>query len=338
MNKKIFAVSDTNSEYVERFCRCLTVWEERRFDVRGFTEREALAEALAAEKADLLLIGEAMLGNDPEFRRSLTQGCRRMLLLSEQRSGGGEIPSIYRYQPLDRMLRQIASYCEEQEDEELAAVNGQAAVYGIYSPVRRCYKTTFSLILGQILAERGATLYINLEDVTGLSALEGSPGEETLSDLLYSYRIQPSGRPKILSAVQNMGKLAYLPPVVCPGDIRETDPEEIAEVLSAVSRSDTYESMVIDLGDALQSPLPILRLCRKIYMPVREDAVSQAKLEAWERMLPEQKEEMLQERIQKIRLPSYSRMEAAQPEIRELRRSTFGRYVERVLSEAEAWK
>ena len=134
MNKKIFVVSDTNREYTERFIRCLEAWEGSRFEIRGFTEKECLSEQLAARPADILLISEAMLGMDPEFRGQLEASSRRMLVLSEQSGGGGEEHFVYRYQPLDRILRQIAAYCEEQEPwEEDAALH--AEIYGVYSPV-----------------------------------------------------------------------------------------------------------------------------------------------------------------------------------------------------------
>lgn len=77
------------------------------------------------------------------------------------------------------------------------------------------YKTTFSLILGQILADRGTTLYVNLEDCSGLEALAGASGEETLSDVLYCHRVAQPKR-KLRSVVQNLGKLAYLPPAGLP--------------------------------------------------------------------------------------------------------------------------
>lgn len=331
MNKKIFVVSDTSREYTERFIRCLEAWEGSRFEIRGFTEKECLSEQLAARPADILLISEAMLGMDPEFRGQLEASSRRMLVLSEQSGGGGEEHFVYRYQPLDRILRQIAAYCEEQEPwEEDAALH--AEIYGVYSPVKRCYKTTFSLILGQILADRGTTLYVNLEDCSGLEALAGASGEETLSDVLYCHRVAQPKR-KLRSVVQNLGKLAYLPPAVCPGDIRETDPEEMAQVIFEIGSSDAYESLVIDLGDALRDPLPVLRLCRRIYMPTRDDAVSKVRLREFQRMLSERREEELGERICPLHLPSYSRMEAESSELRELRRTPFGRYVERVIQE-----
>ena len=183
MNKKIFVVSDTDREYTERFIRCLEAWEGSRFEIRGFTEKECLSEQLAARPADILLISEAMLGMDPEFRGQLEASSRRMLVLSEQSGGGGEEHFVYRYQPLDRILRQIAAYCEEQEPwEEDAALH--AEIYGVYSPVKRCYKTTFSLILGQILADRGTTLYVNLEDCSGLEALAPAQTAKAMLDAL----------------------------------------------------------------------------------------------------------------------------------------------------------
>ena len=173
---------------------------------------------------------------------------------------------------------------------------------------------------------------MNLEDCSGLEALAGASGEETLSDVLYCHRVAQPKR-KLRSVVQNLGKLAYLPPAVCPGDIRETDPEEMAQVIFEIGSSDAYESLVIDLGDALRDPLPVLRLCRRIYMPTRDDTVSKVRLREFQRMLSERREEELGGRICPLHLPSYSRMEAESSELRELRRTPFGRYVERVIQE-----
>lgn len=152
--------------------RCLEAWEGSRFEIRGFTEKECLSEQLAARPADILLISEAMLGMDPEFRGQLEASSRRMLVLSEQSGGGGEEHFVYRYQPLDRILRQIAAYCEEQEPwEEDAALH--AEIYGVYSPVKRCYKTTvLSDPRSRFWADRGTNaLCESGRNCTGLEAL-----------------------------------------------------------------------------------------------------------------------------------------------------------------------
>lgn len=71
----------------------------------------------------------------------------------------------------------------------------------------------------------------------------------------------------------------------------------MAQVIFEIGSSDAYESLVIDLGDALRDPLPVLRLCRRIYMPTRDDTVSKVRLREFQRMLSERREEELGGRI-----------------------------------------
>ena len=49
--------------------------------------------------------------------------------------------------------------------------------------------------------------------------------------------------------------------------------------------------------------LPVLSMCNVVYMPVREDYISAAKIEEFEEYLEEADDAGVRDRIQKLRLP-----------------------------------
>lgn len=326
MKKKIFVIWDRDKGYVERFCRYLERCP-KPLEVRGFTSEEALDAFLQTARPEFLLAGEALAGT--KLWQRAREVCLIPLLLSEA-SEQLEAGYVYRYQSAEQILRQALAAYEESVDPEGTAA-GQATVYGVYSPVKRCYKTTFALILGQLLAEQGPTLYVNLEDNAGL-ALWGGPEAGGLSDVLYDFKIK-KGAVRLERVVRSLGALSCLPPVVCPGDIRETAPEELAGLIGAAAARGEYAALVLDVGDALRDPLQVLRLCRRIYMPMRGDAISQARVEAFTRSFPEGAERLCQ-----LSLPDYEVMGNCLSEGSCLLQSPMGNYLRTWWQEERTWR
>lgn len=333
MNRKILAICDLDAEYAERFSRYAAKRENGVFEILTFTDPDALDAYLHRGGADIMLAAREML--TPEADAAAGGKIRQLFLLSEFREERREdYPVIYKYQSSERILREAL---RSLDVEPSGPENRKAEICGVYSPVKRCYKTTFALILGQVLAEQGPALYLNLEDVSGFPALLGKEYEENLSDLLYSWQVEQPGQLRFRSTVQNVGRLAYIPPVGCPGDIRTADPAVIAEIAAAIAAADAYRYLVIDVGDALRDPLPVLSLCSRIYMPVKEDAAAQAKAEAWTAYLREREEEEILARIRKIVLPRYAGLAGGCADYRSLLSNPFGRYVEKQVREEEGW-
>lgn len=333
MSRKILAICDPDTEYAKRFSRYAARRERGIFDVLTFTDPNALNTFLLRGSVDLMLAARELL--TPEVDAAAGEKIRQLFVLSEfQGERREDYPTIYKYQSSERILREAL---RSMEAEPVSSENRKAEIYGVYSPVKRCYKTTFALILGQLLANRGPALYLNLEDVSGFPALLGKEYEENLSDILYSYQVEQSGNLRFRGAVRNIGRLAYIPPVSCPGDIRAADPSMIAEIISSIAAADLYGYLVIDVGDALRDVLPILDLCGRIYMPVQEDTAAEAKEEAWTAYLREREAGEILERTRRLVLPRYAGLAGGCTDYRSLLSNSFGRYVEKMLREEEGW-
>ena len=319
---------------MKRFAGYAGKREGNPFAIHAFTDQATLRAYMDSDRADILLAGTDMV--DPELEEKVKKDGSVLLYLSGTPGNSvGDYPVVYKYQSTERILRDVMACYEEHHPETGRKKNVRARIYGVYSPVGRCYKTTFSLALGQVLADRAPTLYVNLEDVSGFPLLMKQNFEEDLSDIFYQHRVDKNGNVNLYRVVRNMGKLAYVPPVACPEDIRNASPAELAAIVEIMGATDAYEHLVLDLGNGITDPLPLLRMCRKVYVPMKEDPVSEAKVETWINYLRENGNGDILRKMKKLVLPCYASLEHGCSDYRNLRYGPLGKYVEQLIREED---
>ena len=148
----------------------------------------------------------------------------------------------------------MACYGEEAALGDPYPLMGTAKILCVYSPVNRCQKTSFALTLGQILAEEDRTLYINLEDFSGMSALMNEMFTGSISDLLYYYRQGQCSWARLSSMIYTWGDLDYIPPARYPEDLSQTEGGYLAGFLSDLAKTSVYRMIVVDAGQSGKRP------------------------------------------------------------------------------------
>ena len=128
-----------------------------------------------------------------------------------------------------------------------------------------------------------------------------SPGElpevsgRGLAKVLGVY--SPVGRCLKTSFALTMGKL------LAQEDLDQAGEEAIAGLIRAIAGESAYDTLVVDIGSGRRTALSVMKLCRVIYMPIREDPVSLAKLKELEQYFSQTGNGMLRERIKRLKLP-----------------------------------
>ncbi|HIS80318.1 MAG TPA: hypothetical protein IAB52_02475 [Candidatus Scatomonas merdavium] len=297
------------------------------FEVQAFTSPQILCEYAKTQPIEILLISDKAMCE--EVRR-LKVG--KLIILTEgvHNPELDQYPSVYKYQASDSVVREVMECygAEKAARESLPQWKRQASVIGIYSPVGRCQKTSFALTLGQILAKDRAVLYLNLESYSGFEQLLGEVWERNLSDLLYFLRQDNASIVHKLSGmIQSVQNLDFVPPALAPMDIQCTDVKEWLRLIDSIVSESAYEVLILDLGDCVQELYQILDVCTKVYVPVRGDSVSMAKLAQFENLLRMWDYESVLEKLQKIKPPFYSTNRTGKGYIEELAWSEMGDYV-----------
>ena len=185
MKKNIFAVCDLEVDYALNFMDYLNQKKNIPFEIQAFTTVESLIAYGKKTHIELLLIsGKAMC------RQIREMDIGKIVILSEgvHPPELDQYPSVYKYQSSSEVIREVmACYGAEKAVEPVPfpVLKKTTEIYGVYSPIGRCLKTSFALTLGQVLAREKAVLYINLEEYSGFDELMGKSFAHNLSDLLY---------------------------------------------------------------------------------------------------------------------------------------------------------
>ena len=299
--KRILAVYDTDPFYAVRFAEFANRKESVPFTVMAFSSVERLKLYCAESEVGLLLISSEV---DHEELARISAG--QIITLNEGglRSAKDGLPQVYKYQSADNILREVMACYQVEAVADMICETGHSCVLtGVYSPVSRCGKTSFSLAYAQMAAREERTLYVNLEDCSGFAGLLPREGDAGLSDLLYYFKHRMLDRVKLSSAVYSIGELDYVPPVRYPEDLLETNARELARLLRHVSGTGNYRFLIVDLGMMGKQAAELLTACDVVYMPVLEDGISQAKIREFEDYLEATGRDVLRERLLKLVLP-----------------------------------
>ncbi|MDO4267114.1 MAG: hypothetical protein Q4C73_01480 [Eubacteriales bacterium] len=297
--KRIMAVYDVDPFYTDRFAEYVNRRENTVFTAVAFSSLARLKEFALQQNVEILLVGDGVKDEELEGL-----GAAQVVRLSETGISEGETPAVYKYQASDNVLREVMACYQVQERTVLpAAVGRRSRVIGVYSPVGRCGKTAFSLTLGQVLARQGKTLYLTLEEFSGLSAMTGTKHDGGLSELIYDYRKGQYSALKLGSVVYNWGELDYVPPVDYAEDLVELSGNDLAGLTERIAAEGIYEVIVVDMGHFFWGAEMLLALCDVIYMPVREDSISSEKIEEWRTSLENSGRGRLWQRIRRVKLP-----------------------------------
>lgn len=335
MKKGIFAICDLEPAYAFNFMDYVNTRGRLSFEAQAFTSTSSLCEYARNHPVEILLIsGNAM---KQEIRMLEIE---KIVILSE-----GELlpefleyPWVYKYQSSKNIMREIMKYYSEiwTLSEESSVYKPSIKIIGIYSPVKRTLKTSFALTLGQILAKERATLYLNLEEYSGFSTLFEQSFSTDLSDLMYYIRQGKSNMiHKLNETIQTLNNLDYIPPAMSPIDMKSVLLEEWMTLIDEIVKKSVYERIIIDFGESIDGLFSLLMQCHKVYMPIREDAISAAKIEQYEKLLSMSGYEKLLQKTSKIKLPFHSNFSGKEYYVNQLIWGELGDFVRDLVRKEE---
>ena len=301
--KKIMAVYDEDPFYAERLSDYVNRKEKGIFKAQAFTSRERLESFAKETDVDVLLTGVPVNTKEIAALRAT-----QTIHLTEEKSknGAGDGVEIYKYQSGDDIIREVmAAYCENPDIKpDLPGLfSKEKRIIGVYSPVGRCGKTSLALSIGQVLAKEEKVLFITMDMYSGFSLLLDEQWKRDMSDLLYYYKQGRFHGLRLNPITYYLGDMAWLPPLRYPDDYSQITAKEMAGFLVQILNESAYETIVLDIGDFDRQVLPVLEVCKVVYMPVKEDPISQAKLKEFEAYVERFGTREIREKFHKIHVP-----------------------------------
>ena len=282
MPKPILALCDSDKEYIQQLAQYLRrqsdLWEVRTYF--GVSELRKDAEEAAFAAVSETVYGEGELTFPPG----------KTVILSE--SGllrWEDMIYVDKYQPADVVCREFMRfYVERIAKGSVASVSRliNTKFIGFYSPIHRLGQTTLAIGVGRYLAQRHSTLYLNLESCAGMGELLPDYQSQDLADLIYYLHADPGKLSlRMKTMVHNMGGLSYFLPVKAGQALLELTAEDWMQLFSQIEMLGEYEYVVLDMGDAVNGLIEVLRLCTRIFTPVSRDTRGREKRNQYELVL-----------------------------------------------------
>ena len=323
--KKILAVYDIDQKYAQKLTDYLNRTEKMAFHIIHFTSMEALKDYTKEHRIHVLLINREVM--KPEVKQWNIQ----TILYLTDIEGLTEIEEckvIYKYQSAEYMVRELMDCYEallppEYKNTKLSEC---PFIIGVYSPVKRCMKTSFCLAMGMILAETRTVIYLNLEELSGLEQVLEQPFDADLSDALFYYN-EDCFNKQIDSVITKIGKLDFIPPIRYISDKDAVSLDNLLGFIQELGRKRHYDTVIIDVAEGGPSLNGVLRICQKIYMPVLDDRISKAKADEFEHVMNLVGEYEVLKRIEKITIPPLITVREDQSYEEQLLWGEFGDYV-----------
>lgn len=308
MDKRILAIFDSEEGYAYRLMEFISGKTNLPFEVYVFTDENKFYSCVGIKDIECLLISESVYKQEVEILK-----IPHIIILSESGENLNKaLHHINKYQSCENIFHQVMEYyTDRSENVPMALRTGlkKMRIIGIYTPVGRCLQTTFSLTLGQMLARKYKTLYLNFEIYSGFSRMLCRNFNNDLSDLMYyfacareklSYRLE--------SMTETVNGLDFIPPAEIYQNLAGIRGNQWIDLFQEIEKASDYEYLILDLTDSIMDLWDVLRGCDHVYMITREDGLSMAKVEQYEKVLEGMKYDDISAKTVKWKLPIFRKL------------------------------
>lgn len=302
----------------------------KSFDIYSFHRKESLVKFAEEKKKEIqVFLGSICLTEKEQKQLNIKQA---IYLSDGRRIEERETPAIYKYQPVEGIMKEFLEICHFTREMGRVAVKGSVRFLGVYSPVGRCGKTSLALVMGQVLAQKKRVIYVNLEEWPGFERIIGGYEGLDISDLIYYIKQGKKELGIYLDGmVVTLNQLKILPPVKKAPDIQEAEAKEIEVLFEEIVNSGEYDIVLVDFGSQIKSTFQLLERFEKVYMPVLKDQVSVAKQEQFLDFLKTSEYAEMEQKIKICRMRFLENLE--EESVEEMYYGNFGKFVKELLEE-----
>ena len=308
MDKRILAIFDGEESYAYRLMEFISEKRNLPFRVYVFTDKKKFYSCAKTEDIECLLVSESVYGQEVEVLK-----IPHIIILSENGENLNKaLHHINKYQSCENILHEVMEYYTEKSEAVPTALRTgirKMQITGIYTPIGRCLPTTFSLTLGQMLARRFKTLYLNFEVYSGFSRLLSRTFDSDISDLMYYFAC---AREKLAcrmeSMVETVNGLDFIPPAEIYQNLAGIRGSQWMDLFQEIEKSSEYEYLILDLTDSIMDLWEVLKGCDHIYTISRDDGMAMAKIEQYEKVLEQMEYGEITARTTRWKLPVFKQL------------------------------
>jgi hypothetical protein len=274
---KTLAIYDKDGEYAVHLSEYIKSKARGFFQIRLFTNEDALKEFLKDESADILLWGE-----ETENITLSINNYRCLVILTQ--TPDSIIPpgctAIYKYQPGEAILNGLKELLPE-DPGGLRKGEGGKVLITVFSLNNAHFSKGYSLKMWKEKAQINKTLFFMLDPFNGVKELEIRENESGLSEFIYYLKQNTQSlNKKFINLIQTEGELHYIKGTAFGTDLYEITPEDMENWLQLIYQSE-YDTIIFDTGVFSPAIIKLFKASTKIYLSAEEGSYGEEQLNSF---------------------------------------------------------
>ena len=196
--------------------------------------------------------------------------------------------SIFKFCGVHTIVDELLSFFSRNDSFGLTTVHNNTKVYGVYSPINRCGRSSLSVAIHSYFCSTNtSSLLISFDEYDSVFSVLRKENSKDLSDIFYEYKTGDLDFAKLGECISRVEDLNIILPARYNEDLFYLSDNELTKFMNDILSANLFETIVLDFGSIGRRSMQMLDMCEQIFCPVlgAKDGVERKKVADFKALL-----------------------------------------------------
>lgn len=196
--------------------------------------------------------------------------------------------SIFKFCGVHTIVDELLGFFSMNDSFGLTTVHNNTKVYGVYSPINRCGRSSLSVAIHSYFCSANtSSLLISFDEYDSVFSVLRKENSKDLSDIFYEYKTGDLDFAKLGECISRVEDLNIILPARYNEDLFYLSDNELTKFMNDILSANLFETIVLDFGSIGRRSMQMLDMCEQIFCPVigEKDGVERKKVADFKALL-----------------------------------------------------
>ena len=195
---------------------------------------------------------------------------------------------IFKFCGVHTIVDELLGFFSRNDSFGLTTVHNNTKVYGVYSPINRCGRSSLSVAIHSYFCSTNtSSLLISFDEYDSVFSVLRKENSKDLSDIFYEYKTGDLDFAKLGECISRVEDLNIILPARYNEDLFYLSDNELTKFMNDILSANLFETIVLDFGSIGRRSMQMLDMCEQIFCPVigEKDGVERKKVADFKALL-----------------------------------------------------